>query len=323
MGSRPEQEVVTMSLPGILNSITILLLTSSSILLLAMSSRAMAQDDPYPACFQFFSTWNQATIGIHSDIASAQSCQLLCVETEDCVAFSWHFGSDQFDENTCQLFSEIGEETSGCADCVSGPKSCTCSSDVSCSVDAEYLVHLQLEVSLEEECQDLCVAEPDCSWYSWYSSAGDPFQNTCALLSKCVDRQEVSDGSIKSGRAICNNLMRFPLLKFPECTPIILQTGRVARGTDSQEELEAGWQKLGLAQNTAARPAQVTYLTGTPLCLKGSCLEQFTSSVRATPSTTPSPSRSSTVATTMFTTFLIRPTVMRASVVSNEISKSV
>ena len=49
----------------------------------------------------------QATIGIHSDIASAQSCQLLCVETEDCVAFSWHFGSDQFDENTCQLFSGL------------------------------------------------------------------------------------------------------------------------------------------------------------------------------------------------------------------------
>ena len=26
-----------------------------------------------------------------------------------------------------------------------------------------------------------------------------------------------------------------------------------------QEELEAGWQKLGLAQNTAARPAQVVF----------------------------------------------------------------
>ena len=47
----------------------------------------------------------QASSGIHSDIDSAQSCQLLCVQTEDCVAFSWHFGSEQFDENTCQLFS--------------------------------------------------------------------------------------------------------------------------------------------------------------------------------------------------------------------------
>ena len=70
----------------------------------------------------------QASSGIHSDIDSAQSCQLLCVQTEDCVAFSWHFGSDQFDENTCQLFSgfpfytftftyfppllEVGKETS-------------------------------------------------------------------------------------------------------------------------------------------------------------------------------------------------------------------
>ena len=74
---------------------------------------------------------------------------------------------------------EVGEETSSCGDCVSGPKSCTCSSDVACSVDAEYLVHLELEVrsclfqkfldiskkvTLEEDCQNLCVADPDCSW---------------------------------------------------------------------------------------------------------------------------------------------------------------
>ena len=40
-----------MSPPGIFNSVTVLLLMSSS--------WAMAQDDPYPACYQFFSTWNQ------------------------------------------------------------------------------------------------------------------------------------------------------------------------------------------------------------------------------------------------------------------------
>ena len=84
--------------------------------------------------------------------------------------------------------------------------------------------------------------------YSWFSATGDPFQNACALLSKCVDRQEViywskslikenmkqtmmfllqsqptscsvfkskmllfqvADASVKSGRAICNNLMRY------------------------------------------------------------------------------------------------------------------
>ena len=53
----------------------------------------------------------QASSGIHSDIDSAQSCQLLCVQTEDCVAFSWHFGSEQFDENTCQLFSGFSFHT--------------------------------------------------------------------------------------------------------------------------------------------------------------------------------------------------------------------
>merc|ERR1711872_83237 len=112
--------------PGVVSSLATSILLSTTGFVLA------AQDDPYPACYQFFTTWPQASSGIHSDIDSAQSCQLLCVQTEDCVAFSWHFGSDQFDENTCQLFSEIGEETSSCADCVSGPKSCTCSSDVAC-----------------------------------------------------------------------------------------------------------------------------------------------------------------------------------------------
>ena len=72
--------------------------------------------------------------------------------------------------------------------------------------------------------------------YTWYSATGDPFQNACALLSKCVDREEVSstiifftysgfvsnhalvffshqvsDASIKSGRAICNNFIRYQL----------------------------------------------------------------------------------------------------------------
>merc|ERR1711936_930624 len=151
-------------------------LSLATSILVSTTGFVLAQDDPYPACYQFFTTWPQASSvnassGIHSDIDSAQSCQLLCVQTEDCVAFSWHFGSEQFDENTCQLFSEVGEETSSCSDCVSGPKSCTCSQDVACSVDAEYLVHLELEVdqpdlkmnemekvkvALEEECQDMC-----------------------------------------------------------------------------------------------------------------------------------------------------------------------
>merc|ERR1719397_60376 len=104
--------------------------------------------------------------------------------------------------------------------------------------------------------------------------------------------------------------------------PITLQTGKAALGTDLQEELEAGWQRLGLAQNTAARPAQVTYLTGTRLWPKGSCLGRFTLNVRATPNMILPQLRFSTAATTMFTTCPIRPIVMRASVVSIEISFS-
>merc|ERR1712241_587028 len=89
-----------------------------------------------------------------------------------------------------------------------------------------------------------------------------------------------------------------------------------APGTDTQAELAAGWQRLGLEQNTAELLVRVTCLTGTQLWPRGLFREQFTLSVQATPSTIQPQSRCSTVATSMFTTYPIRPTVTRASVLS-------
>merc|ERR1712241_1670221 len=89
-----------------------------------------------------------------------------------------------------------------------------------------------------------------------------------------------------------------------------------APGTDTQAELAAGWQRLGLEQNTAELLVRVTCLTATQLWPRGLFREQFTLSVQATPSTIRLQSRCSTAATTMFTTYPTRPTVTRASVVS-------
>jgi len=97
-----------------------------------------------------------------------------------------------------------GDETSGeCDDCVSGPKSCTCSDSVACSFDDEFLIDILTEIATEEECQDLCARESKCSWYTWYSSEGWPFSQACALLSECSDSKGILDGSVKSGLAEC------------------------------------------------------------------------------------------------------------------------
>ena len=107
--------------PGISQRIHRLFLTPTGALYITLRHcrftrhRLTFSSSPTPQChndlskslFNSKNFFSQASSGIHSDIASAQSCQLLCVETEDCVAFSWHFGSDQFDENTCQLFSGL------------------------------------------------------------------------------------------------------------------------------------------------------------------------------------------------------------------------
>lgn len=107
----------------------------------------------------------------------------------------------------CELFPTIGDETSReCSDCVSGPKSCTCSNSVACSFDDEFLIDILTKIATEEECQDLCARESKCSWYTWYSSDGWPFSQSCALLSECSDSKGILDGSVKSGLADCSIL---------------------------------------------------------------------------------------------------------------------
>ena len=163
--------------------------------------------ESYPMCFNVGTSWVHNTSVTIPEVPSVEECQSICLQSSECMAFTWHKESEAFGSQLCELFPTIGDETSGeCSDCVSGPKSCTCSYSVACSFDDEFLIEILTEIATEEECQDLCAREPNCSWYTWYSSEGWPFSQACALLSECSDSKGILNGSVKSGPADCSIL---------------------------------------------------------------------------------------------------------------------
>ena len=154
-------------------------------------------------CFKTGTSWVHNISTTIPDIPSLEECQSLCLHSYDCVAFTWHRVSEEFTSKLCELFPTIGETSDECPDCISGPKSCTCSDGVACSFDDQYFIDILTEIATEEQCQELCARDPKCYWYTWYSSEGWPFSLACALLSECSDGKDIPDGSVRSGPADC------------------------------------------------------------------------------------------------------------------------
>ena len=161
--------------------------------------------ESYPMCFKIGTSWVHNTSTIIQNVSSVEECQSLCLESDQCIGFTWHRESHEPLSKFCELFPTIGEEiTDKCPDCISGPKLCTCSDSVACSFDDQYLIDILTEIATEEYCQELCARNTKCSWYTWYSSEGWPFSQACALLSQCSDSKEILDGSVRSGLADCS-----------------------------------------------------------------------------------------------------------------------
>ena len=74
----------------------------------------------------------------------------------------------------CFLFSSVAKQTSF-DDSVSGPVSCTCSSEVACQDDAGNIVEEMADVETEAECQKNCQDNLSCMFYTWRNGATFPF----------------------------------------------------------------------------------------------------------------------------------------------------
>merc|ERR1712013_346721 len=112
-------------------------------------------------------------------------CQAICVDTEGCAAFTWTTADNQELELHCFLFGNIGNQTSF-EGCVSGPPSCTCSTEVARHDDAENIVDEIAAVETEAECQRNCQKNMTCMFYTWHNGATFP-PYYCVLMSSCHD----------------------------------------------------------------------------------------------------------------------------------------
>ena len=111
-------------------------------------------------------------------------CQAICVDTEGCTAFTWTT-QDNLLELHCFLFGSIANQTSR-EDCISGPSSCTCSSEVGCQADENNILEEIDAVETEAECQNYCLENPLCMFYTWLNADNFPALY-CVLLSSCEE----------------------------------------------------------------------------------------------------------------------------------------
>ena len=113
-------------------------------------------------------------------------CQAVCVDNQGCTAFTWTSQDNQRFELHCFLFGSNTGNTTSCEECVSGPASCTCSSEVACHSDEDNIIDEIMGVQTEAECQNHCLEDSLCLFYTWQSSESFPAYS-CLLLSSCED----------------------------------------------------------------------------------------------------------------------------------------
>ena len=119
----------------------------------------------------------------YQPVSDPYLCQAICAATDDCTAFTWTSEHNPQLQLFCFLFSTTYNQTS-CQECVSGPVSCTCSSEVACPGDAGNTLDVIEDVLTEAECQDDCLENPECMFYTWYNGNSFP-AHVCIILSSC------------------------------------------------------------------------------------------------------------------------------------------
>merc|ERR1719334_1202513 len=143
----------------------------------------------------------------------AGDCQKKCLQHPQCKWFT-SYTSQAMDQ--CWLLKSC-ERFDNCQDCVSGPPSPPFSGcpwppgptpsgpstpgtttgpcgvfhhEETCSLQETNIIDSRHDVAIGE-CQDICAAQPDCNWFTWYSVSG--LSGNCWLLHTCSEL-EVCEG---------------------------------------------------------------------------------------------------------------------------------
>ena len=145
------------------------------------------------SCFTENSTWiSSDIIDTFEPVDDYNECQQLCTDHHNCSAFTWTSEENHHTKLFCFLFGVTGTVTT-CEHCISGPQSCTCSTESACSAQEENVIDVVNGVIEEVDCQSLCSSNTSCSLYTWYDSTSFP-SYTCILLTSCAERDNNCSG---------------------------------------------------------------------------------------------------------------------------------
>jgi len=178
-------------------------------------------------------TWLSSDImDVVQPVASPYLCQDLCGGTEECQAFTWTTEANMGIKSACFLFATTSNQTS-CSDCLSGPRTCTCSSEVACQAEEENIVEIRPGVATEGQCQNICLETSSCMFYTWHDATSFP-SYTCILLSSCDDSSVCS--GCYSGPPECSSQLQ-PTTPAPAEEAILLSGGGSTIGAEKSVEV--------------------------------------------------------------------------------------
>ena len=129
--------------------------------------------------------WSDQDLVDTAIVANWQECSLLCLNSSDCVAFTFYGpSSDVIPHNSCFLFSDC-KTKHPCKDCVIGlpQQDCLCSISYLGTIDASNFADIVLDVRDEATCKRLCSEDEACEVYTYYTSSNPTEPETCILLS--------------------------------------------------------------------------------------------------------------------------------------------
>jgi len=136
-------------------------------------------------------------------VLSIEDCRLLCYDNADC-GFITYFGVDSFPlREICQLFLSC-DTVQPCSNCVSETRECyrTCGTNYSGAID-ENLLEAITDVGKEVDCQSLCQANTECTFYTYFFATDVNAPLFCFVLSHIEEPIETCENCV-TGPANCD-----------------------------------------------------------------------------------------------------------------------
>ena len=140
-------------------------------------------------------------------VLSIEDCRLLCYDNADC-GFITYFGVDSFPlRGICQLFLSC-DTVQPCSNCVSETRECyrTCGTNYSGAIDQNLLEAIP-NVGKEVDCQFLCQANTECTFYTYFFAAAVNAPLFCFVLSHIEEPIETCENCV-TGPANCDGNLK-------------------------------------------------------------------------------------------------------------------